>query len=176
MINVNKDRAVEAMSVIETHPDRHDQGAWRTEKGTERNAYENFRDDPLNPECGTAGCLAGWVAFLDGVRWAGIYNIEFARWYRAADMVSDPDRCTCPPQDRLCTCGNYMTVNDYASQRLGIDVDEANALFDGDNDLSDLREGVKALMNGENVYEAVHMSRHENDDDFDCGDDDCPDS
>jgi hypothetical protein len=49
-------------------------------------------------------------------------------------------------------------VSIYAMQRVGLDDAGADALFAPGNKVEDLRAGTKALVNGEDVYEAVHQS------------------
>jgi hypothetical protein len=164
-IEINHDDAVTAMAIIESNPDRWNQGSWRGDDRVGKGkAVEDFPNDPLNPECGTTGCLAGWVVFLNGIKWAGRAPGQLFH-----DMVQDPDTCTCAPTARICTCGNAMSVQEYARKRLGMSNDDADALFSGDNDLDDLRAGVKALANGESVFLAVHQSHRENDNEA-CGD------
>jgi hypothetical protein len=155
-IPVDRDVAVTALAIIETHPERHNQEEWRTDSG---HPIEDFPDDPLNEECDTAGCLAGWVAFLDRVKWATKHP-----WMHYGDQVADPDRCTCPPESRFCICGNHMRVATYAQERLGLSAVEADSLFGPENTVDDLRAGIKALVNGEDVDVAVHESHleHEN--------------
>jgi hypothetical protein len=153
-ITVNKDDAVTALAIIETHPERWDQDNWRVETDDDKKPIESFPDDPLNESCGTAGCLAGWVVFLNRVKWGGLNEM------RLGDTVAN-SQCTCPPEDRFCTCGNLMTVAHYAQVRLGLDADGADALFAPENTLADLRAGVKALTNDEDVAHAVHASHWE---------------
>lgn len=156
-MNVNTDVAVTALAIIETHPERHDQENWRVED-RDGKPVEDFADDPLNDECGTSGCLAGWIAFLDRVKWAG--NPVYPGLHQA-DRVADPDRCTCAPDERFCVCGYNMPISFYAQRRLGIDYEEASALFDPANTTDDLSAGVKAVVNGEDVTDAVHRSHAE---------------
>lgn len=168
-ITVDKDLAVTALSVIETRPERWDQGSWREDFNNPDRPIEDFHDDPLDDQCGTAFCMAGWVAALDRAKWAGRLTSVGRNNYRFdmyGDRVADPDRCTCPPQRPFCTCENTMLVSEYAQMRLGLTVDEADALFNGDNQIEDLRAGVKALLNGEDVDTAVSTSRWGRDDDY----------
>ena len=166
-IEVDKDLAVTAMAIIETHPDRWDQGSWRMDPltgpvGRGRKPLEDFADDPLNEDCGTTGCLAGWVAFLDRVKWGANKHMTVGgQPLQFGDMVQNPDRCVCAPDARFCTCENLMPVQEYARLRLGMNPQEADALFNGDNGLEDLKAGVKALANGQDVAWAVHQSHQE---------------
>lgn len=157
-MQVDRDLGVTAMAIIETHPERHNQEQWRIEY--DGRPVEDFPDDPLNEGCGTAACMAGWVALLDRVKWA---TNHIHPWLYYGDKVADPDSCTCPPERRFCTCGNHISVSAYARQRLGLDPAGADALFDPENTTNDLRAGVKAMVNGENVEDAVHRSHSEHD-------------
>jgi len=146
-ITVNKDLAVQAMSAIETMPQRHEQASWRYDTGGRVGRIEQFHDDPLNPECQTAFCFAGWVATLDKAKW--VVNRQHDS---VSHLVANPDTCTCPPEQRYCNCGNYMTVGRYAQERLGLDEVDADALFASENTVEALRIGVKAIMNDESPY------------------------
>lgn len=157
-MNVDTDVGITAVAIIETHPDRHDQENWRIDTGGPGHRIEDFPDDPLNESCGTGGCLAGWIAFLDRVKWA---TSPLHPWMPYGDRVADPEHCTCPPESRFCTCDNYISVSWYAQQRLGLDAEGASALFGPENTPEDLSAGVKAAANGGDVAEAVHRSHVE---------------
>lgn len=78
-------------------------------------------------ECGTAMCFAGWTGELDpAVTW-GDYEVLAA--------VTLPD-------------GREHTVGFWAQHRLGLTHGQAGALFDCENELSDLRQLVQALIDG----------------------------
>jgi hypothetical protein len=145
MIESPADLAVEVMAVIETHQDRHDQMSYRRD-ASYTGTIEDYREDPLNPACQTSFCFAGWVAALDRVRWAD-YLLT----------IGDPDVCDCSGL-RCMVAAHQMPVDQYAARRLGLYV--GTVLFDSHNDLDALRAGVKALVNGENVEDAVYRVRH----------------
>ena len=149
-ITVNQDRAVEALAIIETYPERHQQASWRADFGELRGRVENFFEDPLNPACETAFCLGGWIVALDHLRWAVGQD-----GYPLSHLVEDPRRCKCPPEQRYCDCGHFMSVGTYAALRLGITTEEGDALFGSDNSVDDLRAGVKALMNDEDICAVI---------------------
>jgi len=125
--------------LIEDHQDRWNQSAWR-ENGQPGERYEDFREDPLNPACKTSFCVAGWVAAIDGVKWV------------AGDeaYVADPARCTC--RGAFCqTSVHQIATSTYAEKRLGLTVQEGDALFDGDNSLADVRDLIGAIVRGEDL-------------------------
>lgn len=88
------------------------------------------------PNCGTACCLAGKVAFEDRVplHWYGVGS----RHYEVANStdLEDPDGY------------GLITVHTYAARALGLDPYQASALFDADNTLSVVRELVAAIKQG----------------------------
>jgi hypothetical protein len=157
-LSIDHDLAVTALSVIEMYPSRHNQESWRDDRD-DRHRIEDF-DDPLDEACGTAFCHAGWIATLDGAKWAAKVD-QYPMPLLKGDRVAHPEYCTCPPQDRYCTCGNDMPVSVYAAERVGLSDPEAEALFAAHNKVEDLRAGTKALVNGEDVYDAVHRSHEE---------------
>ena len=158
-LTIDTDLAVTALAVIETHPERHTQDNWRDDRD-DRHRAEDF-DDPLDEECGTAFCLAGWIVTLDRAKWAAKVD-QYPIPLLKGDHVGEPEYCTCPPEARYCTCGNDMSVAEYAACRVGLDAIDADALFGPENRVEDLRAGVKALVNGEAVADAVHVSHVEN--------------
>jgi hypothetical protein len=139
--------AKQVLAIIEDNPRRWRQDAWRRDCILPESSVERHREDPLDAGCGTAFCFAGWVAALDGVRWypTGTY-----------DWIGAPEKCDCTDVDGLCHDSRHTEVlSDYAAWRLGLDDDDAEALFDSGNGIDDLRRGVDALAAGESVYDAI---------------------
>lgn len=70
-------------------------------------------DDVFDDQsCGTACCVAGYVAVTSD-------EVKSIRYGEEIDFKSDPDR--------------YATVRGYARHKLGLTEDQAYALFDGGN-------------------------------------------
>lgn len=101
---------------IEAHPEEWDQGDWRL-----RVEREGF--------CGTAYCFAGTAANLHGAEW---------RIPAPADWQDDDMRIVTPE--------GGMHVEYYAQEILGLNFNQADMLFDGGNDLADLRRIVDGLV------------------------------
>lgn len=143
--------ASEVMVLIEGNLERWYQDSWR-HNGLPEERYEAFREDPLNPNCKTSFCVAGWVAALDGVRWRE----------GSVEYIGDPRRCNCTGS--VCRSDlHVMFVSDYARWRLDLADDEASRLFHGENTLDDLRQMVDALNRpGGSVYDVV-LYRDEDD-------------
>lgn len=125
----SKDLLVEAMAQIEMEP-----GSWVQKFWLSR--CENFL--PEDNLCGTAGCLAGWVTILD------------ADYLTEHGWVIDYTHQVLSNKQ-----GDTMSIGVYAADRLGLDQESAEALFFEDNTMDDLRVGVKAVLNGQDVTEAI---------------------
>lgn len=132
---------------------RWNQDSWRY-NGAPEERYEVFRDDPLSPDCRTSFCFAGWIGAIDGVKWVRGY----------VDMVAT--KCTCPTPD--CVAQEWdgasaehgqMTISVYAARRLGLDIGDAQELFNGENELGDLTALVDAMESGWPLDE-VSVSRN----------------
>jgi hypothetical protein len=152
------------LSIIQDNQQRWDQSAWRHDRGTDvitycttpTTAIEAFPEDPLNPACTTSFCFAGWVAALDGVRWAKGGN---------GMSIGNPAVCDCTTF--CCEKPEHqMTVDRYAAARLGIDDADACALFASANTLDELVAGVEAIEGGYGVREAFRRVM-DGDDDWD---------
>ncbi len=84
--------------------------------------------------CGTTYCLAGWMATLDGQKWVAT---------RRAGLLEGPG-------------GRPRHLSDWACSVLDPqDVRNVDALFSASNTLGDLRAGVKAYLNDEDVIAAI---------------------
>jgi hypothetical protein len=165
--------ATVVLDLIEANLMRWNQGAWRADTVTLQPDYcanppteaiEAHLEDPLNPDCTTSFCFAGWIAALDGVKW-GKHDQESVGWKGTWD---DPQPCDCT--SLCCTDTAHQThISHYARHRLGIASHEGDALFSGDNDLSALRIGVEAINDGRDVDDAIRSVigyDEENDDDY----------
>jgi hypothetical protein len=76
--------------------------------------------------CGTAGCLAGWCAFVNGYTEIG----------KDALHLFNPTTGHCIPRSG---------IREWATDRLGLDDNQATELFAAHNTLSDLKEIVDEL-------------------------------
>ncbi len=85
--------------------------------------------------CGTAGCFAGWRAMLDGGMVLHRDDLEVVDGYTNA-ILEFPDGTQIP----ACSVGSW------ARDRLGLTIPQAEALFAGDHDLSDLEELVSQMV------------------------------
>ena len=81
--------------------------------------------------CGTACCVAGWVAMQD------------------PDVTIDIDPVAKVPSDRVTTkAGHRMHVAEYARMRLGLEDWEADSLFAGSNNARDIRNLAEQFAGG----------------------------
>lgn len=92
------------------------EGRWRQDVW-----FENR--DAYGKECGTAGCFAGWCAFLDG------YTV--IDWNTVMLFNPATHRTLLKNQVRY-----------WAQERLGLDDNQATVLFAATNTLEDLKELV----------------------------------
>ena len=112
MSTVNLDVLDAALAHIAAHPEQHDQRHWIVR----------------GPDCGTAMCLAGVVAWQAG--WAPEWSTGFSdnvngnAWMDTADVTRD---------------GKIRLVSSLAAELLGIGWRDADRLFAPDNTLADLR-------------------------------------
>lgn len=147
------DLAVEILAIIEANKERWHQSAWRIE--LDGHPIEGYVDDPLNPTCTTAFCFAGWVAAVDGVKWAEGDRTE---------KVGDPRLCDC--KTKYCENEHHQVhVSGYASARLEMEGDDEE-LFNGENSLQQLRDGVNAMVTGDSVVFAIKGYDEDEDEDY----------
>jgi hypothetical protein len=119
MTELNAVLAYQVLDHIEAHPEQWDQTNWARQV----------------PECGTAGCFAGWTVMLSGM--TPLFRESYGG--RAMDVIDDR--------------GYQVSVSEAATRLLGAryvyidtdiypDDDEEEDLFDESNDLDDLRRLV----------------------------------
>lgn len=80
-------------------------------------------------DCGTACCIAGRQALLDGGKFV---------------MTNFPHVTTARMPG-----GRVVDVSDYATGRLGLTTEQAEVLFESDNDLDDLRDIIDRIAQGD---------------------------
>jgi hypothetical protein len=129
---VNAQALTETLAVVEKQVEngtgRFNQGAWAEET-----------------PCGTAGCFAGWRAFLDGYTFLEegerlvnrTTGESLALWPWGEDEAGGEDEAECEAGD---------TVAEHATRRFGLNRGQADSLFSGRNTLNDLRRKVAALI------------------------------
>lgn len=110
------------MAYIEKNPEQHDQNNWIT-------------------ACGTAFCYAGHAAILAGAARPGN---EVAEWGRSwAINVETLESLAVESVSGY--SDTVKPIDEFAAARLGLTLDEADVLFDGDQTLRTLRILVDAL-------------------------------
>lgn len=114
---VDIERLDRALAHIEAHPEQHDQGVWARNVGD---------DGKVN--CGTAGCLAGWVVAQDD---------PDARFIR--DDLDEQIPGNTYSQVQTGT-GKVESVEGRAQRLLGLNLEQGRALFGADNTVEHLRE------------------------------------
>ena len=77
------------------------------------------------PDCGTVFCFAGHVAIT-------AHPGAVIRWEKCSDSLNYADRVS--------VNGVTHCIQHVAQDALGLDSDEANALFDGSNSLQDIHD------------------------------------
>jgi hypothetical protein len=161
--------ATEVMELIEDNLSRWYQGSWRQDNGPDGEqvctapvtAIEAFAEDPLNPSCTTSFCYAGFVGAIKGVRWAK----------GRQENIGDPKVCDCTTF--CCEVDSHqISVATYAAEQLGIELGDADALFNGENNVEQLRSGTQAIVYGWSVVDAISGDDYDDDEEEDEEDDD----
>lgn len=122
----NTDLLMQVREQIVTEPETHRQGVWAVAQS----------DPRKGGDCGTAYCVAGWAAVLDGQQldWDEIGNGEW---------------------DASLIVGGAL-ISDHAQDALGLTYTEQCQLFRGDNTrpevLAMLDKLITAGKNGERVH------------------------
>lgn len=106
-----------AMEWIKLHPELHDQMVW----------LEKVEDN----ECGTVACLAGWVALMAGG------EMHTTKYESAWGDIEDVE---------LIINGQVCSVEETARKLLGLDLVDANDLFDPRNSIQTLEKLGKELI------------------------------
>jgi hypothetical protein len=158
--------AVVVLDVIEDNRDRWYQGAWRQDLDSDGSylqpcdgiagptVLEAFAEDPLNPACTTSFCFAGWTAAIKGVKWAK----------GDQESIGDPERCDC--KTPCCVVLDHqMSLPNYARRVLGIGEHEGDILFNGDNQIDDLRRMVEELDQYGSIDDPDNYDGADDDDD-----------
>lgn len=121
----NTDLLMQVREKIVNEPEKHHQGAWAVAQS----------DPRKDGECGTAYCVAGWAAVLDG---------QQLDWDEAGDGTWDAS---------YTTTGAMVGV--YAQDVLGLTNDERRTLFRGHNERGEVLDMLDRLIeagkNGERI-------------------------
>jgi hypothetical protein len=115
---------------------------WLTLKETEEAAKKQLWDQSYwmaEMKCGTTGCFAGHYAISQGC----VPALD-SHFYDDKTSINDTADCFTPEGERV-------YIRSFAKEGLGLTEDEADALFEGDNTLSDLRLIIEAISKGESV-------------------------
>lgn len=138
-VGFNADLADEVIAVIEAMPERWDQETWATSEkcpDPEKDILEE------GWSCGTGMCFAGWsVAIGHELEW-----IESNSPYSPGCFAIPAGEAEIPsfmPVRESYVKG--MTIQQAARYLLGITEGEADDLFNGDNDLEDIKQRVEKL-------------------------------
>lgn len=126
MDGYNVDLLMQVREKIVNEPEKHDQMSWA----------RALSDPRKGGDCGTAYCVAGWAAVLDGQEMSWAFSPHANEW-------------------RSPYLANGQAVWRYAQEALGLDSSEEGTLFDGDNSresvLDMLDRLIEAGKNGERV-------------------------
>jgi hypothetical protein len=129
--------AQDILDVITEQVERWQQGSWRYDWNGLDKQIDAMREDPKNPSCTTAFCVAGWVAALYQVRWARL----------DASYIGNPDTCDCVGP-RCTNEAHILFVSEFAREKLGLANYDADALFAGDNNFEQVQAGLKMIVDG----------------------------
>lgn len=126
---LNVELLEEIMSYIEAHPQTWNQANWYVNVDPEDGSEKGFwRIEEVTEEnsCGTSFCFAGHVALREGFPTPPLNNNM--EWERKVD-------------------GEFYreSVDQFAEKVLGIDSEQGEALFAGENTMAELRNMVTAL-------------------------------
>lgn len=156
----NPELFLKAINFVLEHPEYHDQHAWMVWEGAinlseatpilARPLRDPWQGEPIRervlastiePSCGTAGCLAGWVVSLNKEL------VVIQRDYEDGDVEGEGDY----ELDLLWVVepetNKMITISNRAKDLLGIDAYEASVLFDPENSRGALRRMALDLLN-----------------------------
>ena len=121
-------------------PSEWDQGHW---------AISRPDGTPIAASCATACCLAGKVVASQGGRF--LLESDYGD-YQIATTAELPS-------------GRVVDVEDFARDHLGLTYEQAAALFDGDNTITDVRRIIGALLEDPDA-EVEGSSDYDEDEDY----------
>lgn len=124
--------------------EQHDQGLWsRVSRAILRTISDRFSNDDYTTyipvSCPTAACVAGWAATLSGGKMlVDEYELQYSRGSAESNHVL--------------VDGEVHHISTYARQVLGLTLNEADALFDGNwsnaETLENLDDIIRAAKHG----------------------------
>jgi hypothetical protein len=121
----NVDKLRETMEFIKTNPENHRQEVW-----------VGFGS------CGTVACIAGWRAIQDGVR------VPDTTWSASMLTLINTDAMAFIASDGWPNNAHVMPVWEFARRSFDLDLDTADWLFSGSNNMAYLETAVGALCTG----------------------------
>lgn len=124
-----------AVDFIERHPEAHRQGEWLSIPNEVACKASSEVGKPW--DCGTTGCLAGWVVSFDG--WKPV----FPKW------AFDGPRASV---DEVTKDGKRALIMDAAKDILGITGEEAEYLFSAGRTVQEMRDFVETGKIRRNYY------------------------
>jgi hypothetical protein len=139
---VNRPLLDKVLGYIEANNDLWNQNVWAEVNinGFDGDTLKRMiLDDPENPACGTAMCFAGHACNLSG--WRPFFR-PVTTWGGELDGKSNEYMLDSSIHSDVCRnkAGEVASVKQKATELLGINLSDADALFDGNNDLDELRE------------------------------------
>lgn len=111
----------ERIAALKADQERHNQGVWLMWRGAGDPPTHGTPD--VRPPCGTGMCLAGDIAWVSGAELG--WNQEHDNVWSAEIVLSD---------------GYWMSVSDFAAQRLGLTPAERDALFHPMNTIGEIEQ------------------------------------
>lgn len=122
MPTLDRPRLASLAAHLLANPERHDQ-----------------REYAVRGECGTSHCAAGWVVVLEGydLAWTRIEDAETIASFGPGDvayLAYDP-------------IGRYVSIADEAARLLGLDYDQAEALFHNYGTTDEIVGVIKGFLN-----------------------------
>lgn len=125
---VNANLMLETLDHIEKNPQKWNQSVWFgyfTPNGDRVWRFDRMEVEERN-SCGTAFCFAGHAAINAG--FPKPPNDPLSPW-----QIIDPN-------------GDRVRAEDFAREKLGLEVGQAGVLFDANNTMADLRKIVFAIL------------------------------
>lgn len=116
---------------------RHEQGLWASIKTGDRKVLDTFVNDTgerfVKVSCPTTACVAGWAATLSGAK-------------LLVEAFDYQDHSTVSASAVLTPEGDVRAISGYARQRLGLTIEEADALFCGSGTTEEVLEALDDII------------------------------
>lgn len=117
--------------------------ALRITEEADKKGLWNQSDWFVKWECGTAGCFAGNYAVSQKCEpyFSKVYD-DYYEGVRSTSLIKTPD-------------GSTVSTGSWAADELGLNMDESDRLFDGDNTMDELREIVDEIIAARDLEDAL---------------------